>query len=93
MARTKDGKYIQLSDSSMIVSVLSSYLIDPSVDISEYAKLYPSISYMNDDGKKIHDILNKYHLIYGEKIPQNKSKDDLEWVYFENSRLTQLDNV
>ncbi|XP_055323707.1 prostaglandin E synthase 2 [Sitodiplosis mosellana] len=78
LARTKDGKYIQLGDSSMIVSVLSSYLIDPSLDVSEYAKLYPSISYMNDEGKKIHDILNKYHLIYGEKIPKNKSKDDLD---------------
>lgn len=77
LARTRDGKYIQLTDSSMIVSVLSSFLIDPTVDISEYVKLYPSISYMNNEGKKSHDILNKYHLVY-EKIPKNKSKDELE---------------
>lgn len=78
LARTKDGKYVQLTDSSMIVSVLSSFLIDPTLDINDLAKLYPSISYMNDDGKKIHDILNKYHLIYGDKTPKNKNKDDLE---------------
>lgn len=78
LARTKDGRYVQLTDSTMIVSVLSSILIDPSIDISDLVKLYPSISYMNDDGKKIHDILNKYHLIYGEKIPKNKTKEDLE---------------
>lgn len=78
LARTKDGKYVQLTDSSMIVSVLSSYLIDPSADLKELAQLYPSVSYMNDQGKKIHDILNKYHLIYGEKLPKNKSRDDLE---------------
>lgn len=98
LARNKDGKYVQLTDSSMIVSVLSSFLIDPSVDISELVKLYPSVSYMNDDGKKIHDILNKYHLIYGDKIPKNKSKDDLEYaldnlmdnlfiIYLQNSKF------
>lgn len=78
LARTKDGKYVQLTDSSMIVSVLSSYMIDPSVDIKELAQFYPSVSYMNNEGKKIHDILNKYHVIYGEKIPRDKSKEDLE---------------
>lgn len=78
LARTKDGKYIQMMDSSMIVSLLSSYMNDPSIPIEDLVKYYPSISYMNDDGKKVCDILNKYHVIYGEKLPKSKSKDDLE---------------
>lgn len=77
LARTKDGKYLQMTDSTMIVSLLSSYMIDPSIPIEDLVKLYPSISYMNDDGKKVNDILNKYHLIYGEKTPKNINKDDL----------------
>lgn len=77
LARTKDGKYLQMTDSAMIVSLLSSYMIDPSIPIEDLMKLYPSISYMNDDGTKVNDILNKYHLIYGEKTPKNINKDDL----------------
>lgn len=77
LARTADGKYIQMTDSSMIISVLSSYLIDPSIAINELVKLYPSISYINDKGKKTDDILNKYHLIYGEKVPKSLSNDEL----------------
>lgn len=78
LARTKDGKFIQMTDSSMIVSLLSSYLNDQSVPIEDLVKYYPSISYMNDAGKKVNDILNKYHVIYGERIPTNKSRGDLE---------------
>lgn len=29
LARTRDGKYIQLNDSSVIISALSSFLVDP----------------------------------------------------------------
>lgn len=87
LARTKDGKYIQMTDSSMIVSLLSSYMMDPSIPIEELVKYYPSISYMNDNGKKVNDILNKYHLIFGEKIPKSFSKEDLEYVYWTLVRL------
>lgn len=80
LARTKDGKYLQMTDSSMIVSLLTSYMIDQSIPIEDLVKYYPSISYMNDDGKKVNDILNKYHLIYGDKTPKNLTKDDLEYV-------------
>lgn len=78
LARTKDGKYIQMTDSTMIVSLLTSYLNDPSMPIEELAKYYPNISYMNDDGKKVTDILNKYHVIYGENVPKNVKKEELE---------------
>lgn len=80
LARTKDGKYVQMTDSTMIVSLLSSYMIDPTTPIEDLVKYYPSISYFKDDGKKVNDILNKYHLIYGEKTPKDLSKEDLMWV-------------
>lgn len=80
LARTKDGKYVQMTDSAMIVSLLSSYTIDPTVPIEDLVKYYPSISYFKDDGNKVNDILNKYHLIYGEKTPKNLSNEDLMWV-------------
>lgn len=78
LARCKNGNYTLLSDSSMIISALSTYLFDRSQDILEIAQFYPSISYMNNDGKKIFDVLNKYFPIYGENTPKNLNKDDME---------------
>lgn len=77
LARTKTGKYVQMTDSTMIVSLLSSYMIDPTIPIEDLMKYYPSISQLKDDGKRVNDILNRYHLIYGEKTPKNLSEDDL----------------
>lgn len=78
LARDKSGKYVQMTDSTAIISILSSYLIDPSVSIRELVEMYPEISYINSDGKKTFEILNKYHLMYGEKVLKNINKDDLE---------------
>lgn len=78
LARCKNGEYVQLTDSSMIVSALASYLRDPSLGILDIAKSYPSVSYMNNDGKKTHDILNKYFCMYGEKSPSNLNVENLK---------------
>lgn len=78
LARQKDGRYIQLIESSMIISALSTYLVDPSQDIGELAKLYPNISYHDDKGKKKHDVLNKYFIMYNNNSPKNISKEELE---------------
>lgn len=75
LARTKDNKYVYMTESSMIISALSSYLLDPTQDIVELVKLYPSISYQDDNGKKKNDVLNKYYLMRGEKaksVPSSK---------------------
>lgn len=78
LARRKDGTYVQLSESSMIVSALSTYLLDPSVDIVDLVKLYPSVSYMDDNGHKKHDVHNKYFRMHGEKQPKNLTNEALE---------------
>lgn len=78
LARQKDGTYVQLTESSTIISVLASYLHDPSVDIGEWIKLYPVVSYMDDHGHKKHDVHNKYFQMYGEKRPKNVTNEMLE---------------
>lgn len=78
LARCENGEYIQLTDSSMIISALASYLRDPSIGILDIAKSYPSVSYMNNEGKKSHDILNKYFCMYGEKSPSNLNVENLK---------------
>lgn len=81
IVETPEGELLQLNDSSMIVSVLYSYLIskDTSVDsksklfkpgqagsVHEIAKLYPTISFMDDKGAVQSDIMNKYYLMFGD---------------------------
>lgn len=78
LARTKNGKYVQLNDSSMIISALSTFLVDPTVDISDLVKLYPNVSYEDNHGHKKYDILNKYFVMYGNKSPKNRTKDNFE---------------
>lgn len=76
LAKTRTGKYVQLTDSSMIVSVLSSFLKDRDQDIGELAKYYPSISYVNEAGRKTSDIMNKYFLMLQDR--KRHTSDDAQ---------------
>lgn len=78
LARQKDGRYVQLTESSMIISALESYKKDSSQDIGALARLYPHVSYHDDKGKKKHDVLNKYFIMFNENTPKNLSKEDLK---------------
>lgn len=80
LARRRDGKYIQLTDSSMIVSSLASFLANPSQDIGELAKFYPNITYLDADGSKKSDVVNKYFLMYQDEVPAGSSKQQIEYV-------------
>lgn len=77
LARNKDGKYVQLTESSMIISALSSYKLDPTIDLLDLAGFYPNVVYENDEGKKQQDILNKYFVMHKDKVPVNRTKEDL----------------
>lgn len=78
LARTKKGKYVQLTDSSMIVSILATVLEDPQADVGDLAKFYPKISFVDDDGRKKDDVMNKYFLMYNEKLPKGVTKESME---------------
>lgn len=78
LVRAKDGKYVQLTDSSMIISTLATYLLDPKVDIVELVKLYPRIAYTDDEGHHKHDIVNKYYVMYDTSTPKGVTKEDLQ---------------
>lgn len=60
LARTKDGRYVQLTDSTAIVSILATLLENPAADIVELATQYANVGRTgveNDTG-----IRNKYYL-------------------------------
>ena len=72
-----DKGYQPLNDSSMIVSVLASYLHDKSHKIDELAKYYPIINVNDENGVFKHEIVNKYFLMYQNSTPHDKSLNDI----------------
>ncbi|XP_067613065.1 prostaglandin E synthase 2 [Eurosta solidaginis] len=89
-----DGRYVQMTDSSAIISLLASYLNDKQSDIGDLAKFYPMISFFDDNQKKKLDILNKYFLMYQDKTPKNLTKDmqekERKWRTWADSHLVHL---
>ncbi|XP_066955611.1 prostaglandin E synthase 2 [Macrobrachium rosenbergii] len=67
---------LQLKDSSMIISVLQSFLHNKSETLTSLVKCYPSIAYTNEDGDKRIEIMNRYFLMYGQH-PPGRSKEDI----------------
>lgn len=94
LAKTKTGKYVQLTDSSMIVSVLSSYLRDKSQDVGELAKFYPTISFVNEAGRKTSDIMNKYFLMLQDskhhKAKDAQDSEERKWRSWADDHLVHL---
>lgn len=57
--------YQPLNDSSMIISALSTFLKDKK-ELREIVKCYPHITYIDEDGAKKSEIMNKYFLVLGQ---------------------------
>lgn len=72
-----DGGYQPLNDSSMIVSVLASYLNDKSYKLNELATFYPRIAMNDEHGKFKEEIVNKYFLMYQGSVPKDRTLDDI----------------
>lgn len=74
LVRTRDGKYVQLNDSSMIISALASFLIDPAKSkIEEIVKFYPVENFTDVYGT-VFDIANKYFLMFQDKKPKDNKE-------------------
>jgi microsomal prostaglandin-E synthase 2 len=76
LVKTKDGRYVQLGESSMIVSALASFMNDNQQDMKQLAEYYPNMQSIDDKGKKQMDVLNKYFVMYQDNKPAT-SKESL----------------
>lgn len=93
LVKSKDGKYIQLNDSSMIISVLSSMLIDTQKnDVKEVVKFYPVTDFTDVYGT-VHDIANKYFLMFQDKKPKESKEffdEERKWRSWADNHLVHL---
>lgn len=85
MVKQEGQKEIQLNDSSMIMSVLASYLEDPSLSINQLNEFYPAIESAKKGrfGKTLYEYPNKYFIMFGEKEvskqQQKELKEERKW--------------
>lgn len=80
LGKCKDGRYVQLTDSSMIISILASFLTAPDQDIAELYQFYPTETFVDDNGKQQTDVVNKYFLMFQDSsnVPKGICKENLE---------------
>lgn len=55
-----------MNDSSLIISVLDTFLEDRSVSVDQLLTYYPSLESVNSRGKKVFEYPNKYFIMYGD---------------------------
>lgn len=92
LVETQDHKFLQLTDSSVIVSVLASYLKKPGQDIVELAQFYPVLSFYDDAGKKTSDIMNKYFVMSDEINGKQKEavEQERKWRSWVDDHLVHM---
>ena len=56
----------QLNDSSVIISILESFLEDRNTSLETFLSYYPPMETTNNRGKKVLEFANKYFIMYGD---------------------------
>lgn len=77
-----NGGYQPLTDSTMIVSAMATYLKDKSANIEEIVNFYPSMSYIDKDGKKKTDIMNKYFVMNENEANKSPSSSFKQVLFY-----------
>lgn len=84
------NKTQQVNDSSVIISALHSYLLDPLQALDDIVDSFPLITYTNEDGKQVTEVANRYFLMFHDR-PLTRSKEDLQrertWRQWTDSTL------
>jgi len=58
----------QLNDSSLIISLLESFLSDRSQSVGTLVSYYPAMESKSSGGKTIYEYPNKYFIMYGKNV-------------------------
>lgn len=92
LVETADKKYLQLTDSSVICSILASYLKKPGQDIVQLASYYPSLTFYDEKGKKVSDIMNKYFLMNDEANAKQREaiEQERKWRTWVDAHLVHM---
>ncbi|MGH0170963.1 UNVERIFIED_CONTAM: hypothetical protein FKN15_070120 [Acipenser sinensis] len=62
-----DGETLQLNDSSVISSVIKTYMISKDKNLKQILSYYPEMKYKDEKGKEVTEYSNKYWVMLGEQ--------------------------
>ncbi|ESP00899.1 hypothetical protein LOTGIDRAFT_180368 [Lottia gigantea] len=87
----KDG-FLQLNESSVIMSLLESYLINPKYKLEELKSYYPCIE--SKEGRKVvYDFPNRYYVMYGADVTKqvyDERKQERKWRFWSDDNLVHV---
>ncbi|KAK9881466.1 hypothetical protein WA026_016350 [Henosepilachna vigintioctopunctata] len=72
-----NGRYQPMNDSSMIISALSTYIRDSNKEIEDIVKCYPFIEFIDENGSRKNEIMNRYFLMYSEGMKEDRSNAEV----------------
>jgi hypothetical protein len=67
-----------MNDSSVIISALTSYMHNPKEGLTTALSYYPSLEFKDEEGNLKNEVMNRHFLMYGENIPNNKTKEAMK---------------
>ncbi|XP_064458460.1 prostaglandin E synthase 2-like [Ornithodoros turicata] len=84
----------QINDSTVIVSMMQSYLIDKEPGFKKYLSLYEPIEMKDASGKVTTEVLNKYHLMLKDAPSKGQEYDkmrrELKWRTWADDTLVHV---
>lgn len=90
----KSNTQHQLNDSSVIISILGTYLMDIKGGLQSALKYYVPVVYTNEEGIEITEVTNKYFLMYAEKSTDGRTYEDInrerKWRRWADSELVHV---
>lgn len=93
LAKVNNG-YQQLLDSTAIISILETYLLDTTTQLRDIIKYYPITNYQNNDGKKTSEVVNKYFVMHNKPLLNNKEKvaeaEERKWRQWADNVLVHM---
>ncbi|XP_060065174.1 prostaglandin E synthase 2-like [Ylistrum balloti] len=67
---------IQLNDSSVVMSILYTYLLDPTKTVNVIKSFYPQVEVFDEvKNKNVNDFLNKYAIMYQEDASDGRTTE------------------
>lgn len=74
----KSSVTYQLNDSSVIISILGTFLLDPNSGLENVLKFYVPYIYKNEEGKRVEEVFNTYSIMHGEKKAKRQTDESLK---------------
>lgn len=94
VAELKNGRVIQLNDSTLIISVLKSLLQDNAKSLEEVIACYPKMSSIDLSGKETTEVMNKYFLMFQDenidKAQMKKISEERKWRLWVDNTLVHM---